>query len=431
MSNTTKETRTEEETQPQEQKSNLPFLLGGLTLLIIFIISDLYLKDTYMSLSCKLSKTLQDLLGNPGFVISWILSYPITIFTVLFVYSHTFYTDNYTTSIHYIFLFSLQMYFVVFLKALYARGRPAIIGDDLEIRHCSCDYGMPSGHSSSALAGLYILDIWFWRIYKGKVGKGKLRSLTFLLYFFVFGIGFSRIYYAAHSFSQVFYGYLISLIAIFYLTENRIKRLIEKGNPRYLKSLSFVLLGFSLISIVSLFIYNKNKPQDPSWKYWSRCPNCDGSFAYKQLGNLTFLFVPPGLLLGLGINMDFNLEINYNFPKNDFIYKIKKFGILVLALLIVAIPSLGLSFISYIIDNNSKEIPYVQKAIFISILAYFFGVILTAGGPLLYKKFVLAVESDFIHKKRETTGLVVLGTSYEEQMEKSEGGGLNSKGENN
>jgi membrane-associated phospholipid phosphatase len=74
-------------------------------------------------------------------------------------------SDNYITTIYYYFLYFGQITLVVLLKATYGRGRPSIIGSEVTAYKCSCDYGMPSGHSSSAFMGYVIIVDFFDRVY--------------------------------------------------------------------------------------------------------------------------------------------------------------------------------------------------------------------------------------------------------------------------
>lgn len=424
MSKTTQgsESNEQNKTPPKTTRHTLLKITGAL--FMILVISDLYYHHNFMQLSCSLTKQLQTCLGNIGFSISWIFSYPLTFALTPFIFLYFLFTDSYKTSIYFYFLFCVQLHIVVVLKAVYGRGRPIIIGDGIIVEHCSCDYGMPSGHSSTSLAGYYLVIVWVSKKYKQQISKGKYNAVFAICMILALMVGISRIYYGAHSFSQISYGFLISALVILFLTEKKINNFLKKINARQVISYGVGLLIFSFFFVLGFYYYSKTRPQDPSWKYWNRCKVCDNTFVNKQLANLSFLFMLPGILIGLGINAKSRIDADYEIPKNSTILGWKRLGLIVLALGLICVVAYGISFLSYLIDKNGVDLKFVQSTIFSSIMMFFCGVLMTAGGPLIYESWNLAVESDYLEGKRVTR--VVLETSYEENADLS---GVISAGE--
>lgn len=97
------------------------------------------------------------------------------------------------------------------LKQNIARKRPCIEMTDVRlVTSCGGEFGFPSNHSANAAALALFLHLTLRR-----------RSLTSLLVLFVFLIGYSRVYLAAHYPTDVLAGYLLGVVmayGLYFLT---------------------------------------------------------------------------------------------------------------------------------------------------------------------------------------------------------------------
>lgn len=195
------------------------------------------------------------------------------------------------------------------LKASYGRARGTITCKDSIAIECSCDYGMPSGHSSSGCMGyLILLDLIDRRIFKthlipaNKKNLGRL-SLYVLGFCIIFSIMLSRVYQSVHLYSQVITGFSTSLTIYLFLRREIFEQFLSK-----LRSSVLFKIGISLLFITPLIVYimhliMASRSQPKSWKYWNKCKMCEKTYVFKQTSNLALLFVIPGVLIGASINL--------------------------------------------------------------------------------------------------------------------------------
>lgn len=376
-------------------------LLVSLSIFFLgFIIIDFFIHRKFMKLSCELTMHLQSILGRFGFILSWIFSYPVTFIVVPPITLHCVYTKSYSTTVYYYLLFFGQMHLVVFLKGSYGRGRPIIIGEYIQAEHCSCDYGMPSGHSSSSLAGYYIIMDMLVRGSKLKA-TDKRKVLSFIWISISFLVGASRIVYGVHSLSQIICGYLISAVIILALTEEGVKESLKRANPKTVKRIGILLYFLSAVSIVSLYFINRKRKQDRSWwKYWERCEKCKETFANTQLVNLSSLFMFPGIVYGIGVNLESSYQAESPMLKKKKYFMIRRLGILLSATGVIAMLSLVVSLVIIPIKFKEDEKPFIFRSVLLALSMSLLSILLTAFGPILLNKFELSSESDFYFSSR-------------------------------
>ena len=97
------------------------------------------------------------------------------------------------------------------LKIIFRRPRPALMAT-LNLAYENT-YSFPSGH---AMATMTFYGFLIYMLYKSKVQKSwKVMGIT-LLSLLILLVGFSRIYVGVHYFSDVFTGFLCSIIILFF-----------------------------------------------------------------------------------------------------------------------------------------------------------------------------------------------------------------------
>ena len=97
------------------------------------------------------------------------------------------------------------------LKVIFRRPRPALM-TILNLAY-EKSYSFPSGH---AMATMTFYGFLIYMLYKSKVQKSwKVMGIT-LLSLLILLVGFSRIYVGVHYFSDVFTGFLCSIIILFF-----------------------------------------------------------------------------------------------------------------------------------------------------------------------------------------------------------------------
>lgn len=388
----TQEKKMDKNLSPQLRRS---ILISVLIFFTGFIIIDFLIHRKFMKLSCQLIMHLQCTLGAPGIMFSWFFSYPVTFLILPPIVFHCIYTKSYPTTIYYYSIFFIQMHATVFLKGAYGRGRPFVIGDHVRPEHCSCDYGMPSGHSSSSLAGYYIASEmvsklpWFKAADKGRLLNFAWISISVL-------VGLSRMIYGVHSMNQLMYGYLISTVVILAVTEERVKWALKTRSPRFFKAIGIALCAVSVASIVSLYFINRSRKQDPQWwKYWDRCPNCQGNFANTQLVNLASLLFLPGLIFGIGVNLDSSSKGSLEFLETKKFIYIRRLGVFLSTVAVIVLVCLVVSLVVIPLDISEIEKPFVFKSVLVALSLFFTSILMTASGPLIFQKLGLASKSDF------------------------------------
>jgi len=311
---------------------------------------------------------------------------------------------NIRLTIRLLLLLAIPFNLVNVLKAMYQRSRPWLEDLDIVIDMCPCDYGMPSGHSSYAMSSYLAVYIYFIETYSGNhqitlaYFKKKRAIKSFL------GIAcsccavlicISRIALGAHSWNQVIIGGLIGLTTAFFITDDFVDYLFDKGQNSMLLiwaaigTSALVLFGIVFLTLFSdsLSIFNRN---------WDKCPECN-----KNFFDSTFLHVAGGTILP-GIFLGLHYSLRYQ-PSNEGIHiestnmmiYIKRGGLLMIALL----PT-GILGIIYMLKKHIQSIFGRWTMLTISggsmfLLGLAWGLVELFFGVLLFEKYKVCLSSDF------------------------------------
>lgn len=178
-------------------------------------------------------------------------------------------SDDYITTLHYYCLHYSQLCLVVILKASYGRPRGTITCRDSIAIECSCDYGMPSGHSSSGCMGyLILLDLLDRRVFRThRVAQQKKSVLRLTLYTLgfciIFSIMLSRVYQSVHLYSQVITGFATSLTIYLFLNRDTFESLLKSTSCTLLLKAGscMVFLAPFMVYILNLVMSSRSQPE--------------------------------------------------------------------------------------------------------------------------------------------------------------------------
>lgn len=381
-----------------------------LCLFLAFVCSDFFLHKSYMNSSSYLTESMQKALTETGRIISVILSGPLSYWIAPFLMVLPLITDTYVTTIYYYFLYFGQITLVVLLKATYGRGRPTIIGEHVIPYKCSCDYGMPSGHSSSAFMGFVILIDYFdrsiFKIYSSEVSqnvhKGLRKLIHFFCYILIVAICWSRLYLGVHSFNQVLFGFTLSLVLYLFFDRATFESIIKKMNCNIVLRIGQLLLIVTPLIVYIYYWVMTRRTQPTNWKYWSRCRKCEGTFAYKQVQNLAILFSIPAFLIGSAKNISFGSQKleNITFAQKTSSNHGKRFGLIMLVVAVFSIIAFAVQQLVPLFQNkpkdeHSKNIANTFAAYIPQIGVFYF---LTFHINLLFIQFKVCYSEDFYQK---------------------------------
>ena len=185
---------TDSETQP----SSLAYVV--LSCYITWLVVDFIFDSELTKSSCGFTIWLQKIFGLGMKNVAEILTSPMSHWIIIFMMLLPVVTDNYITTLHYYTLHYAQLCLVVMLKASYGRARGTITCQESIAIECSCDFGMPSGHSSSGCMGyLILLDLIDRRYFDTHLSATKKRNpvrlfLYLLGFLIIFSIMISRVY---------------------------------------------------------------------------------------------------------------------------------------------------------------------------------------------------------------------------------------------
>ena len=248
-----------------------------------------------------------------------------------------------------IFPFSVGAYF----KALYYRGRPFVINPLVE--GCTCDPGMPSGHTIVAISTYYItqkliMDHFFLTGTIRTVMQVVLTILNVIVCFLVAG---SRVVLGAHSHIQILTGLLICAICLLYLREQDFKWFLHNLLPKLKPVFGLAMFLHALFIPIMIYV-NYEYRTDPWWKYWSKCEMCAKSWIPGMCEAISSVFLMFSVFFFLPIKSEFELE--RKFPgyvdlepertlRNETSYSVSKvlqrLGLLLIILLPVMMVGIG------------------------------------------------------------------------------------------
>lgn len=282
--------------------------------LIIYTTIDFLYREKFYKMSEEL--TILARKGNNSsivFIYNWTFSRPLYAWLPILPIFYLISLPNKKNSIFYFCLYWINFTLRNTLMIIFREPRPNwTIQQNIGLE-CKCGYGKPSGHSTRSTMGYLILLYNFVLISKKSVFFKFFFS--FLYYWIVLSIMWSRIYFGAHTFSQVIIGHLFSC-SLFYLAILFQKKIKEKilnflKNPqKNLKKNIFLWLGFygltTGIWIIEHIIHKRDRDLGRNPYIKGRCPKCFdvnsiNSFDYKILYSIGFGVQILGLILGIGL----------------------------------------------------------------------------------------------------------------------------------
>jgi len=350
--------------------------LGYLPLYALVIVLDLALPPFLPSkLSCSISETVQDWTSSS--VLDFAchqLSGPLTYGFFALIVFHGFFSKNKLSTLYYVESWAIPVAIVLVLKGIYGRGRPYLVCSDVEARECSCDFGMPSGHSSMAVAGWIVLAVFLSTFLKSNV----LKVLLWIFAILIAGlICLSRIALGVHSLNQVVIGGGTSILSLLIFTKARFFAWIRLATKTELIapiSTVLTLLGISL----SFALYQLNLKVDrsrPEWVFWAKCPSCNGSFGLESFENYAMMLFLGGYFAGFSLNSNLRMTTKrIEEIKQKKTNEIGRFILYIIAL----IPALACYTLAYFSKKSIKNEDYAEKGLVawigMSMLGYLTGV---------------------------------------------------------
>ena len=264
------------------------FFAAFLGYFIVDLIIDQRLTDT----STELSRWTQVHGGGGLKLVSEIFSSAGVYWLVLFFYFYILFNRDIIYMLYTVTMYMLGLSITLFLKALYYRGRPFAISDQVE--GCECDPGMPSGHSTMAVM-TYWISYEFLRLQwlekiahmiKRKIAKVAIGTGCVMLGACVV---LSRITLGVHTYSQVVVGLMIGTSVTIVMTYDRFQSLLQRLRNWY-RCIAIAFGVFVAIFTVSMLFINHYLREDlAKWKYLHKCKSCFNSFVKGQTDSLSLM----------------------------------------------------------------------------------------------------------------------------------------------
>lgn len=194
-------------------------------------------------------------------------------------------------------IFVGSLFVTYIMKALYYRARPYAIDANLHTE-CSCDPGMPSGHSATAAAAYIILFLVVYRhhlIYKRNTVRiaASIALIIISIVITVF-VMLAMIFTGVHSYAQTIIGVWVSITVASLLTFEVWLRIMYKIR-RHIKLGSVItLLVLIVYTIMMLFINSYEREKPGYWQFFDQqCPDCNNTWVYGQTRALSVVFFLP------------------------------------------------------------------------------------------------------------------------------------------
>ncbi|CAD8119397.1 unnamed protein product [Paramecium sonneborni] len=302
------------------------------------------------------------------------------------------------------------------LKNIYHQARPFFIVEDIEPYECNKEFGKPSGHAMTSQAMCFLLpSILFPAIWKDQPNYKYplyIRFLViFLITFWTFMTGFSRVFMGVHSFGQIILGWAyqayISIIYMIYFHHrilNYFKQCLQVGQQgisiRVINVAGLIVFSWTCVAILFLEL-NRNVFITPAvatqWMtaVYQKCENQTTLYTIQSpsvLQNICFsmslyiwfmLSFVFGIKLSKGIYLDNQFRINYQ--KLSFWKKTLRILVLII-LLALLIPF-------YFIKFNAVYAQAFGQVVPVSILG---GLFITVAYQKLLSLFQISVPGDFL-----------------------------------
>lgn len=255
------------------------FVIG--VVLLIATIIDLFAHNFFIEHSARLTVDLQQSSGGFGEFFSVFFSVYFMIIILAIIILAVLIEPIKLKNYHVIFTCFVVGSFLTTAKSVYARGRPFLYNEKVQVPVCSCDHGMPSGHSGVTYLLLYFIEGYFWKWFKIDSTKVLTRLiLRILLVFLGACVGLSRIIDGVHSYNQVFLGFLWASFLCELLSFELFEWIyINWIVPKFWIIVSIGLITIStLISQIIYYINSNYRSSHPEWIYWDKCKRCKNTF---------------------------------------------------------------------------------------------------------------------------------------------------------
>jgi membrane-associated phospholipid phosphatase len=281
---------------PPYKSFPLPLKFSLFMLLLIMSIITLTSGKYILVWSSNISYSLQQFGGKPLFYLAQIFSTLLTVWTIPVVIFYNHLSNNSKDSYYHFMKFMIANCIGVTFKTVFYQGRPYLVNKD--VYGCTCDPGMPSGHSIMAVSGYYMAFIILsQRVDYFKSSPTKLTIIRIICIIFPLGIMWSRVQLAAHSLDQISIGALISLNVIVWFDYQQFEKMYSYFETRpFFLPVTFTI--FMTIFGSAFILINHEKREDTNfWLYWNKCPACLNTFVVAASKNTALVFVLPGFIM--------------------------------------------------------------------------------------------------------------------------------------
>ena len=275
-------------------------IIKWLSLAVLACVSaaDMFYNKDVMVWSGKISYYMQENGGKPVHIIAAICSSAFTFWMPITVVVYNHLSNNSRDSLYHFVKYFTAVGIGVFFKMLMYQGRPYLACED--IKGCTCDPGMPSGHAIMAISGYYMIYVIFTeKIEAFSIDRHAIRAAMLKVTCYVLGLSiiWSRIALGAHSVDQLFIGSMIAINVILWFDKPAFEKLYDKlEHHSVLISVSYSILIFAL-GVTFLFVNHEYREDREFLKYWDKCLVCKGTMVVSQSLNSSISQIVPGALL--------------------------------------------------------------------------------------------------------------------------------------
>ena len=376
--------------------SSLTLKLAYTFIFATLIYLDYHHHDTFMAVSVSTITEMQAFLGPFYAKVAVFISEGVFLLPALFLVYKVVNPRSFSENQYYFQLVNLCLVATLVLKGAYERGRPLLIGEEIVPYDCCCDYGMPSGHSSSSMTGFHVIAF---SLSFGVTSRNQsllTRLLQLVCYATAILIGWSRLELGVHSLNQVLYGFLLSGFIIIIWS--------YKVHKRALRALSIkktalatggLFLVFSTLAYFLIVNMNVGSEPSPKWKYWTKCPECNGTFKYEQIKSTAGITCLGSLAIGYFINFNASRAYRYKIHQKSVPLCLKRFCVVV----ILFVLSRGVFLGAESVFHRLLPKGLYEKAFFNAIMEFVFRnticVMQSGGLAWVFGSLGLAVEADF------------------------------------
>lgn len=215
----------------------------------------------------------------------------------VFIFIYVVFNKDIIFYLYIMTIFFGSLVFTYILKAIYYRERPFAVNGQLKTE-CSCDPGMPSGHSTTAAATYIVLFLVVYRhqlIYMRDTIRipATIVLFIFCVTFTIF-IMLAMIFTGVHSYAQTIIGAWVSLTLASLLTFEVWMRLLYKIR-KYIRIGSIVMLVAMICFTIMMMLINSYEREEPqNWIFFdAQCPDCQETWVYGQTRALAAIFFFP------------------------------------------------------------------------------------------------------------------------------------------